>query len=67
MPPGSVKNQKNSRKMFMTFFVFSGKVLVSINESTFRISKGGMWFVPRGKFGEVVLLRVEEVADVWLG
>ena len=59
MPPGSVKNQKNSRKMFMTFFVFSGKVLVSINESTFRISKGGMWFVPRGRFplfSRVVLL-----------
>ncbi|KAK3314827.1 kinetochore CENP-C fungal-like protein [Apodospora peruviana] len=50
MLPGSVKTQKNSRKMFMTFFVFSGKVLVSINETTFRISKGGMWFVPRGNY-----------------
>ncbi|KAM7187217.1 Kinetochore CENP-C-like protein [Naviculisporaceae sp. PSN 640] len=50
MPPGSVKNQKNSRRMFMTFFVYSGKVLVTVNDNTFRISKGGMWFVPRGNY-----------------
>jgi centromere protein C len=48
MPPGSVKKQKNSRKMFMTFFVYTGRVMVTINETSFRISKGGMWFVPRG-------------------
>ncbi|KAK4214978.1 kinetochore CENP-C fungal-like protein [Rhypophila decipiens] len=50
MPPGSVKTQKNSRKMFMTFFVFSGRVSVTVGDNVFRISKGGMWFVPRGNY-----------------
>jgi centromere protein C len=50
LPPGAEKRPKNSRKMYMAFFVFSGRVLVTVNESSFRISRGGMWFVPRGKF-----------------
>lgn len=49
LPPGSEKRPKNSRKMYMAFFVFAGKVLVTVNETTFRISRGGMWFVPRGE------------------
>ena len=50
MPPGSEKKLKNSRKMQMVFFVFRGKVLVSVNETEFRISTGGQWFVPRREF-----------------
>ncbi|SZF04862.1 unnamed protein product [Blumeria hordei] len=50
LPPGSEKKQKNSRKMQMAFFVFYGKVQVTINDNVFRISKGGMWQVPRGNF-----------------
>jgi centromere protein C len=50
LPPGSEKRPKNSRKMFMSFFVHTGRVLVTVNETTFRINKGGMWFVPRGKY-----------------
>ncbi len=50
MPPGSVKRHKNSRGMHLVFFVFTGRVRVEVNETDFRISKGGMWFVPRGKF-----------------
>ncbi|KAH7635568.1 kinetochore CENP-C fungal-like protein [Sordaria sp. MPI-SDFR-AT-0083] len=50
LPPGAVKRPKNSRKMFMTFFVYTGRVLVTVNESVFRIGKGGMWFVPRGNY-----------------
>lgn len=50
LPPGSEKRPKNSRKMFMTFFVHTGRVLVTVNETSFRISKGGMWFVPRGNY-----------------
>lgn len=49
LPPGAEKRPKNSRKMYMTFFVFSGRVLVTVNETSFRISRGGMWFVPRGE------------------
>lgn len=49
LPPGSEKRPKNSRKMYMAFFVFAGRVLVTVNESTFRIGRGGMWFVPRGE------------------
>lgn len=50
LPPGAEKRPKNSRKMYMAFFVFSGRVLVTVNETSFRISRGGMWFVPRGEF-----------------
>jgi centromere protein C len=49
LPPGGEKRPKNSRKMHMVFFVHTGKVMVTINEAQFRISAGGMWFVPRGK------------------
>lgn len=48
LPPGADKRPKNSRKMHMVFFVHSGKVLVTVNEAQFRITAGGMWFVPRG-------------------
>ena len=49
LPPGADKRPKNSRKMHMVFFVHFGKVLVTVNEAQFRISAGGMWFVPRGR------------------
>ncbi|KAF9779969.1 hypothetical protein IL306_000761 [Fusarium sp. DS 682] len=48
LPAGSEKRPKNSRKMHMIFFVHTGKVLVTVNEASFRLSAGGMWFVPRG-------------------
>jgi centromere protein C len=59
LPPGAEKRPKNSRKMFMTFFVHTGRVLVTVNETSFRIRKGGMWFVPRGKplFSNVFISR----------
>jgi len=50
LPAGAVKKPKNSRKMQMVFFVFSGRVKVYVNENEFRIGKGGMWQVPRGMF-----------------
>ncbi|KAK1828304.1 centromere protein 3 [Podospora conica] len=50
LPPGSEKRPKNSRKMFMSFFLHEGRVLVTVNETSFRIGKGGMWFVPRGNY-----------------
>lgn len=50
LPPGSEKRPKNSRKMFMSFFLHVGRVLVTVNETSFRIGEGGMWFVPRGEF-----------------
>jgi centromere protein C len=49
LPPGAEKRPKNSRKMHMVFFVHTGKVLVTVNETEFRISSGGQWFVPRGE------------------
>ncbi|KAK1754164.1 Mif2/CENP-C like-domain-containing protein [Echria macrotheca] len=48
LPPGGKKQIKNSHRMFMTFFMHTGRVLVKVNKTRFRISKGGMWFVPRG-------------------
>lgn len=53
MPPGSIKRPKNSRKMHMTFFVYTGRVKVTVGETEFRIKNGGMWFVPRGKAAPV--------------
>lgn len=50
LPPGSIKKTKPSRKMQMAFFVFTGRVKVVINGTEFRISKGGMFQVPRGEF-----------------
>lgn len=50
LPPGAEKRPKNSRKMHMVFFVHTGKVMVTVNEAQFRITAGGMWFVPRGMF-----------------
>jgi centromere protein C len=49
LPPGAIKKPKNSRKMQMVFFVFYGRVQVTVNDTVFRIGKGGMWQVPRGK------------------
>ncbi|KAI9788997.1 MAG: hypothetical protein M1833_002784 [Piccolia ochrophora] len=50
LPPGGAKRPKNSRKMHMVFYVFEGKVLVTVGETEFSIGKGGMWQVPRGNF-----------------
>lgn len=49
LPPGSSKKPKNSRKMQMVFFVYYGRVQVTVNDNVFRIGKGGMWQIPRGK------------------
>ncbi|PMD39037.1 hypothetical protein L207DRAFT_567366 [Hyaloscypha variabilis F] len=54
LPAGAVKKPKNSRKMQMVFFVFSGRVQVNVNDNEFRIGKGGMWQVPRGNFYSIV-------------
>ncbi|EHK98888.1 putative Centromere protein 3 [Glarea lozoyensis 74030] len=48
LPPGALKKQKNSRSMQLVFFVHFGRVKVVVNETEFRIGKGGMWQVPRG-------------------
>lgn len=50
LPAGAEKKTKNARRMHMVFFVFYGKVEVTVNETTFIIGKGGMWQVPRGIF-----------------
>lgn len=57
LPPGGFKRIKNSRKMQMVFFVFYGRVTVSIGTppTKFSIGKGGQWQVPRGKFSHLVL------------
>lgn len=59
LPPGTEKKPKNSRKMHMTFFVFAGRVTVTVADTLFSIGRGGMWFVPRGKlFLNTVLLDI---------
>lgn len=56
LPPGAEKKPKNSRKMQMVFFVFYGRVEVTVNDNKFRIGKGGMWQVPRGQYKHPTLL-----------
>ena len=48
LPPLGVKRPKNSRKMQMVFCIVAGKVNVEISGTTFRMSRGGMFQVPRG-------------------
>ncbi|KAF2672161.1 hypothetical protein BT63DRAFT_422661 [Microthyrium microscopicum] len=48
LPVGGSKGRRNSRKMHMCFFVSEGKVSVTIANTTFAISKGGTWQIPRG-------------------
>jgi centromere protein C len=55
LPPGGMKRPKNSQKMQMVFFVFSGRVNVTVNDNAFRIGKGGIWQVPRGNMLRYVL------------
>lgn len=50
LPAGAVKRMKNSRKVFMIFFVHTGRVLATVQATSFRISKGGVFIVPRCKF-----------------
>ncbi|KAI5926085.1 Mif2/CENP-C like-domain-containing protein [Camillea tinctor] len=50
LPPGAEKSPKNARKMQMVFFVHTGCVHVTVADNAFKISKGGMWFVPRGNY-----------------
>ncbi|KAK4167294.1 putative centromere protein [Cladorrhinum sp. PSN259] len=47
LPAGAVKRMKNSRKVFMIFFVHTGRVLATVQATSFRISKGGVFIVPR--------------------
>ncbi|EFX05500.1 cupin domain containing protein [Grosmannia clavigera kw1407] len=54
LAPGAEKRPKNSRKMHMAFFVHYGHVAVTVNETEFRIAKGGMWSVPRGNYYSIV-------------
>jgi centromere protein C len=49
IPPGGFKRTKNSRRMNMGFFVHQGKVDVTVADTEFTISKGGVWHVPRGQ------------------
>ena len=53
LPPGAIKRLKNSRKVFMIFFVHAGRVLVTVQETSFRISKGGIFIVPRCMFAAI--------------
>lgn len=48
LPPMSIKNSKNTRRMQMVFFIHTGKVHVEVANREFNINKGGIWQVPRG-------------------
>ncbi|KAK6083600.1 cupin [Seiridium cupressi] len=54
LPPHSEKRIKNARKMQMAFFVHYGNVEVTVSSTSFRITKGGTWFVPRGNHYSIV-------------
>ena len=56
LEPGGVKKPKNSRRMQMVFFVVYGRVEVTVNDTAFRIGKGGMWQVPRGMLHLLIII-----------
>ncbi len=58
LPPGAIKKPKNSMRMQLVFFVHTGHVSVTVNGNAFRIGKGGMWQVPRGRITELPCLKV---------
>lgn len=49
VPPHGSKRSKNSRRMYMAFCLLSGKVSATVGDAEFKISKGGVWMVPRGE------------------
>ncbi|KAI1362525.1 Mif2/CENP-C like-domain-containing protein [Xylaria arbuscula] len=54
LPPRAQKRLKNSRMRHLAFFVHTGNVTVTIAQTEFGIAKGGMFFVPRGNYYEIV-------------
>ncbi|KAF2755104.1 hypothetical protein EJ05DRAFT_122664 [Pseudovirgaria hyperparasitica] len=49
LPPYSEKKRKNSRRMYMIFYVLRGQVQVTVGDNPeFSIHSGGVWQVPRG-------------------
>lgn len=55
--PGGTKRAKNTRRMAMVFFVHYGRVQVHIEENEpFRITKGGIFHVPRGISSHLLFL-----------
>jgi hypothetical protein len=49
-PVNGFKQVKNSGRMHLVFFVQYGKLEVTVHESAFVVSTGGVWQVPSGKF-----------------
>ncbi|RUP48913.1 Mif2/CENP-C like-domain-containing protein [Jimgerdemannia flammicorona] len=54
LPKGAEKPNKNSRASAMVFYVISGSVRVTIHKTTFVISTGGQFIVPRGNQYRIV-------------
>lgn len=50
MPPKSIKRLKNSTKWRMVFFIHEGKVEVTVANTTFGLTQGGMFHVPPGQY-----------------
>ncbi|RKO90212.1 Mif2/CENP-C like-domain-containing protein [Blyttiomyces helicus] len=48
LPKGATKPNKNTRDAAMFFYVIAGQIEVTIHRSTFKISTGATFFVPRG-------------------
>ncbi|KAK8169488.1 kinetochore CENP-C fungal-like protein [Phyllosticta citrichinensis] len=50
IPPNGIKRKKNSRRMHIVFCVLEGKVMATVGDTQFGITKGGVFVVPRGNF-----------------
>ncbi|KAL1918730.1 uncharacterized protein VTP21DRAFT_2752 [Calcarisporiella thermophila] len=48
LPVGAEKPNKNSRESSMVFYVISGRIKATVHRTTFELSAGGQFMVPRG-------------------
>ena len=65
LPPGGQKRVKNSRQNHIVFWVFVGRVKVTMNGAHFFIGRGGMWQVPRG-MSDSLMRKVDVLHAAWL-
>lgn len=54
LAPGSEEWRENTGNLQIVFVVHRGKATVTINRKQFRISAGGMFFIPRGNLCSII-------------
>lgn len=61
MPAGAEKPVKPSKHNIMSFCILQGKIEVTVNATTFRMKKDGVFIVPRGNYYSIKNIGKEAV------